>query len=80
MEHVRKLLDKSSLGIEIRGETNRYIREKMIHMQEEVPAKRLLNLLDILHSLASSNDLKNILSSVFTAKNSNDTDRINTVL
>jgi AraC-like DNA-binding protein len=80
MEHVRKLLDKSSLGIEIRGETNRYIRQKLIHMQQEAPARRLLNLLDILTSLSTSMDLKNILSSGFTAKNSNDTDRINTVL
>lgn len=80
MEMVRKLLDKASLGIEISGESNVYTRRKLIDMQNETPAKRLLNLLDILTCLATTTDVKNILSSGFTANNSFDTDRINTVL
>jgi len=80
MEMVRKLLDKSSLGLDIYGETNHYIRQKLIDMQFESPTKRLLSLLDILTFLATSNEYKYILSSGFTANNSYDTDRINTVL
>jgi AraC-like DNA-binding protein len=80
MKLVRRLLDRSSLGFDIKGEANRYIRQKLIEMQCEPPTRRLLTLLDILTYLAVSSDLKNILSSCFTANNSYDTDRINTVL
>ncbi len=80
MKLVRRLLDKSSLGIDIKGEVNQYIREKLIDMQHAPPTRRLLSLLDILSYLAASSDLKYILSSGFTANNSYDTDRINTVL
>src|SRR5258708_23464508 len=80
MKLVRRLLDKSSLGIDIKGEVNQYIREKLIDMQHAHPTRRLLSLLDILTYLAASSDLKYVLSSGFTANNSYDTDRINTVL
>jgi AraC-like DNA-binding protein len=80
MEAVRKILDKSSLGLDIYGHTNAYIRKKLNDMQMESPARRLLSLLDILTYLAESTELKDILSSGFTANNSYDTDRINIVL
>jgi AraC-like DNA-binding protein len=80
MKGVRKLLDKSSLGFDIKGAANQVIRQKLIDMQSEPPTRRLLTLLDILTYLAASPDLKPILSSTFTANNSYDTDRINTVL
>ena len=80
MKGVRKLLDKSSLGFEILGKSNKYVRNKLEGMQEELPSKRLLTLLDILEFLSQSKELKNILANSITAKNSYDTDRINIVL
>ncbi len=80
MKLVKRLLDKSSLGFEIEGKSNYYVRQKLIAMQQELPAQRLLSLLDILIFLSTSKDLKFILSSGFTANNSIDTDRINIVL
>jgi AraC-like DNA-binding protein len=80
MKSVRKLLNKSSLGIEIRGQTNTHVRQKMVGMQEETPTQRLLTLLDILTFLSTSNELRVILSCGFTANNRYDTDRINEVL
>jgi AraC-like DNA-binding protein len=80
MKGVRKLLDKSSLGFEILGKSNKYVRNKLEGMQEELPSKRLLTLLDILEFLSRSKELKNILANSITAKNSYDTDRINIVL
>jgi AraC-like DNA-binding protein len=80
MKLVRRLLNRSSLGLEVLGKANKYVKDKLMEMQDEIPAKRLLYLLDILIFLSDSNDLKNILSRGFTANNSNDTDRINIVL
>ncbi|MEO6870016.1 MAG: AraC family transcriptional regulator [Ginsengibacter sp.] len=80
MKLVRRLLDKSSLAIDINGKANQYVRQKLIYMQDENPAKRLLSLLDILVFLSTSRDLKPILSSGFTASNTKDTDKINIVL
>ncbi len=80
MKLVRRLLDRSSLAIDIKGKVNQYVRQKLIYMQDENPAKRLLSLLDILVTLSTSRDLKPILSSGFTASNSKDTDKINIVL
>ncbi len=80
MKLVRKLLDKSSLGLDIRGKSNEYVKQKLVGMKLQLPAQRLLTLLDILVFLSGSWDVKHILSSGFTASNSNDTDRINIVL
>lgn len=80
MNLVRRLLDKSSLGLEILGKANHQVRQKLIRMKKEQPTERLLTLLEILVFLSKSKDLKFILSCGFTAKNSYDTDRINIVL
>ncbi|MEO7959994.1 MAG: AraC family transcriptional regulator [Ginsengibacter sp.] len=80
MKLVRRLLDKSALGFDIQGKANEYVKQRLIEMQNALPTKRLLSLLDILVFLSSSNELKYILSSSFTASNSYDTDRINIVL
>ena len=80
MKLVRRLLDRSSLGFEILGKANQYVRQKLVSMQEQPPTERLLILLDILVFLSKRKDLNFILSSGFTAKNSYDTDRINIVL
>jgi AraC-like DNA-binding protein len=76
---VRRLLNKSSLGLEIHGRSNRYVKAKLYEMQGQQPTERLMSLLDILIYLSTSKELKSILSKGFTAYNSKDTDRINTV-
>ena len=80
MKLVRRLLDKSSLGFEILGEANQYVKQKLIEMNQVLPARRLLSLLDILVFLSTSKDLKFILSRRFETSNSFDTDRIDIVL
>jgi AraC-like DNA-binding protein len=80
MKLVRRLLDRAALGLDVLGKANKYVKQKLTEMKEEIPAKRLLSLLDILIFLSNSNDLKYILSRGFTANNSNDTDKINIVL
>lgn len=79
MKYVKKLLAKSSLGLEITGNARGYVRDKLIKMQSESSTGRLLGLLDILTYLSRSENLKNILSNGFTSDNAYDADRINTV-
>lgn len=80
MKLVRNLLERSSLGFEIHGKANKYVQQKLFEMKDEAPASRLLSLLDILISLSTSEELKFILTKGFTASNTSDTDKINTVL
>lgn len=79
MKQVRRLLDKSALGLEINGKSNSYVKARLREMNTESPARRLLKLLDILVFLSTSKDLEPVLSSAFTASNSKDTDKIDTV-
>ncbi|MDR3711459.1 MAG: AraC family transcriptional regulator [Puia sp.] len=79
MKAVRLLLNRSALGLEINGHSNSYIKARLREMSTETPARRLLKLLDILIFLSTSEDLTPVLSSAFTASNSNDTDKIDTV-
>ena len=80
MRLVKRLLNRSSLGLDIFGKSNGWVQQKMIGMKNESPSRRLLILLDILEFLSISKDLRPILSNGFTAKDSYDTDRINIVL
>jgi len=80
MKQVRKLLERSSLGIEVKGRSNVYVKNKLVEMNEQKPANRLMNLLEILVFLSTSKELSPILSKTFTASNDNDTDRINKVI
>lgn len=82
MKLVRNLLESSSLGIEVHGDTNKYVQHKLFGMKYESPDRRLISLLEIFIFLSTSKELKFILSKGFTARNSNnnDTDKINTVL
>ena len=80
MKQVKKLLEKSELGIEITGITNDLVKRKLIEMKELKPVNRLMKLLEILIVLSSSKDLKAMLSKAFTANSTKDTDRIDQVL
>jgi AraC-like DNA-binding protein len=79
MKGVRRLLDKSAMGLEINGKSNAYVKAKLHEMNTESPARRLLKLLDILVFLSTSKDLQPVLSSAFTANSSNDADKIDAV-
>jgi len=79
MKMVRRLMDKSALGIEILGKANQYVKSKLIKMDDLSPTKRLMSVLEILVYLSTSKDLRPVLSKAFTAKNTTDTDRIDEV-
>jgi AraC-like DNA-binding protein len=80
MKQVKKLLEKSELGIEITGITNDLVKRKLIEMKGLKPVNRLMKLLEILIVLSNSKDLKAMLSKAFTANSTKDTDRIDQVL
>ena len=80
MKQVKKLLEKSELGIEITGITNDLVKRKLIEMKGFKPVNRLMKLLEILIVLSNSKDLKAMLSKAFTANSTKDTDRIDQVL
>jgi len=77
MKLVNKLLDKSSLALEVHGKAKNYTIDKLYEMNSEKPAERLLSLLDILVRLAQSRELKPLLSNGYSANNSGNTDKIN---
>lgn len=80
MKQVKKLLEKSSLGLEVFGKTNEFVKNRLVEMNELKPVNRLMKLLEILICLSNSKDIEPILSKTFTANNSNDTDRIDKVI
>jgi len=79
MKLVNRLLDKSSLALEIHGKTKKYILNKLVAMDSEKPPKRLISLLEMLITLSQSSELKPLLSIGFSATNSGDSERINKV-
>jgi len=79
MKLVHKLLDRSSLALEIQGKTKKYIIHKLHEMCDEKSPRRLLTLLEILVQLSQSRDLRPLLSTGYSANNSGDTERINLV-
>ena len=79
MKQVVKVLEKSSLALEIHGKSKKHIKNKLIEMKDQKPPERLVSLLEILLHLAYSSEHKTVLSSGFSANNSGDTERINKV-
>ncbi len=79
MKLVYKLLEKSSLALEIQGKTKKYVINKLHDMCDEKPPQRLLSLLEILIRLSESSELKPLLATGYLANNSGDTDKINNV-
>lgn len=79
MKLVRRLLDRSVLGLEIQGKANRYVKNKLQEMESIPPANKLIKLMEILVYLSTSKDLEPILSRTFIANNTSDTDKIDTV-
>lgn len=79
LAQVRRLLDKSALGIQIGGATNLYVRQRMNEMLQDTPGDRLVKLLDILVLLSTSRDLSYILNKSLTTHNVVDADKIDRV-
>lgn len=79
MKLVRRLLDRSVLGLEIQGKANRYVKSKLQEMESVSPANRLIKLMEVLVYLSTSKELEPILSRTFIANNTSDTDKIDTV-
>jgi len=79
MKLVHKLLERSSLALELFGKTKKYTVDKLHDMYDENPTQRLLSFLEILIKLSQSRELKPLLSTGYLANNSGDTDKINNV-
>ena len=79
MKLVHRLLEKSSLALEIHGSAKKYITNKLHDMYYQNSTQRLLSLLEILIKLSQSRELKPLFSTGYSANNSGDTDRITKV-
>ena len=79
MKLIHRLLEKSSLALEIHGSAKKYITNKLHDMNDQNSTQRLLSLLEILIKLSQSRELKPLLSTGYSANNSGDTDRITKV-
>lgn len=79
MKLVLRLLERSSLALEIHGKTKKYTKSKLLDMYDQKAHDRLISLLEILLHLAHSNELKPLLSTGFSANKIGDTERINKV-
>ncbi|MGV3539560.1 MAG: AraC family transcriptional regulator, partial [Rufibacter sp.] len=83
MKAVKALLDHSSLGLEVLGSTKACLTHQLQCMKKESPSKRLLGLLNILNTLAESNEVVPLLTARFASQhntNSKDANRIDKIL
>jgi AraC-like DNA-binding protein len=79
MTHIKALFEKSTKVLDIIGETNNFISDKLEAMFSESPTKKLLSLLEILDTLARSNDYDYLTSGNSFGTNIKDSDRVNKV-
>ena len=79
MKLVRRLLNRSNMGLVIGGATAEEVSQKLREMEADNPVKRLMKLLDVLIMLSTSKQVTNILSQEFTVNNNKDAARIDLV-
>ncbi|NCU04836.1 MAG: AraC family transcriptional regulator [Chitinophagaceae bacterium] len=79
MKLVSKMLERSSLALEVQGKTKKYVVSRLQEMINEKSPQRLISLLEILMRMSGSNDLKPLLSSGFSASTTGDSEKINKV-
>jgi AraC-like DNA-binding protein len=79
MKHIKNLFEKSTKVLDIVGETNNFITNKLQDMFAENPTKRLLSLLEILDILARSEDYDYLTSGNSFGTNIKDSERVNKV-
>lgn len=76
---IRKLLEKSVMGIEISGTTRKEITRRIYHIQDLNGMERLLYLISILNTIANSEDINTLSGREVFDVNTNDTERINNI-
>jgi AraC-like DNA-binding protein len=79
MQKIKILFDKSSMGIQVNGETKKEISKLMKEMTELKGMDRLICLLKLLNVLADSDEYELLSSPEIKGQNSEDSDRINRV-
>jgi AraC-like DNA-binding protein len=79
MMHIKALFEKSTKVLDIIGETNQFITNRLHEMFTENPTKRLLSLLEILDKIARSNDYDFLTSGNSFGTNIKDAERVNKV-
>lgn len=79
MKHVQTLFEKSNRVLDITGDSNQFITNKLIEMFNENPTKRLLSLLEILDNLSRSEEYDFLTSGNSFGTNIKDSDRVNRV-
>ena len=79
MKLVERLLQKSSLALEISGKTKKWVSKKLHDMNNQKPPQRLIYLLEILVHLSHSREMKPLLTMGFSANRSGETEKINEV-
>jgi AraC-like DNA-binding protein len=79
MKSVQRLLDKSSLALQIEGKTKKAVINKLNDMCSQSQPIKLLSLLEIMIRLSESKDLKPLLSHGYLNTNTGDTEKINQV-
>ena len=79
MMHIKALFEKSTRVLDIYGETNQFITNKLNEMLTESPTKKLLSLLEILDKIARSNAYDFLTSGNSFGTNIKDAERVNKV-
>lgn len=68
-EELQNLLKRASLGLEVTGETNTLVRERMIQLVQKKGLERIIGLLEILLLISRSNEVKTIVQAGYTNAN-----------
>lgn len=79
MSAIRELLDKSALGLQITGLTQRNVADKFRLLNDSTGMQRIILLLEILDEIAKSNDVDVLASAGMIGENIKDSERLNTV-
>ena len=79
MTHIQALFEKSNRVLDIMGNSNQFISNKLVEMFNQNPTKRLLSLLEILDNLARSEEYDFLTSGNSFGTNIKDSDRVNKI-
>jgi AraC-like DNA-binding protein len=79
-EGIRLMLSRSIKGLHIGGKTNPVIRKKLIELVEARSFNRWILLVEILHILSGSQDLRFICNEVIRGQNPMETIRMNRII
>lgn len=74
MAVIRSLLKSAERGIYIKGDTLRVMEEQMFALVNDDPASSMLRLLNILHTISTSQDYDLVASQGYTSAHSRETD------